>query len=284
MELDPLDWSGVYVTDTENIPHASWKEMNAPSEQEAHAHLGATIQDNDRTPSIPWEWSESCCSIWHNCHEDWIGDGLTDLAISGPTQCQNDKHLMKAFGCRPNRCSKHGKIVKRFIRSKDWKKKLKLKFNRRRHLFVRLVTVGRPGIKHHDIDELEEIIAEYRKDIIANFNTLRKRAIWKNSVDGGMWFFENTIDIQDNGKVKVNPHLHIALLCSEKLPVQEINNYLAGVNGINLGRMWVSTPRNANGTIKKASIDDAVNYCINYIKLDQQIDGRNRGTFGTVYN
>ena len=258
--------------------------MNAPSEQEAHAHLGATIQDTDRTSSIPWEWDESCCSIWHNCHKDWIGDSLSDLAIPGDTQCQNDKHLMKAFGCRPNRCSKHGKIVKRFIRSKDWKKKLNKKFNRRRHHHVRMITIGQPGIKHHDQEHLEEVIADYHKDVIANFNTLRKRSIWKKSVDGGMWFFENTIDLQDSGKVKVNPHLHIALLCSEKLPVKEMNNYLAGVNKINLGRIWVSTPRNANGTIKKASTEDAINYCVNYIKLDQQIDGRNRGTFGTVYN
>ncbi len=256
---------------------------NAPREHKQDAHLGATIQVNDKTSSIPWEWDESCCSIWHNCYENYTSDGHSDCLPNGPTQCQNDKHLMKAFGCKPNRCSSHGKTVKRFIRSKDWKKKLRKKFNKRRHHHVRMITIGQPGIKHHNPEELEDVIKDYRKDVITNFNALRRRSIWKNSVDGGMWFFENTIDIQENGKVKVNPHLHVALLCSEELPVKDLNEYLAGVNGINLGRIWVSTPRNSNGTIKKASTKDAINYCVNYIKLDQQIDGRNRGTFGTVY-
>ncbi len=258
--------------------------MNAPSEQEANAHLGATIQVKDWIMTPSWEWSESCCSIWHNCYVNYTSDGHNDALPNSPTQCQNDKHLMKAFGCRPNRCSKHGKIVKRFIRTKDWKKKLKLKFNRRRHCFIRMITISRGGIKHHPIEDLDDVIQEYRKDIVANFNLLRKRQIWKKSVDGGMWFFENTLDLQDNGLIKVNPHLHIILLCSKQLPVTKLNEYLAGVNGIDLGRIWVSTPRHPNGQIKKGDVKDAINYCVNYIKLDQQIDGRNRGTFGTVYN
>jgi hypothetical protein len=256
---------------------------NAPREQEAHAHLGATVRDKEQSSPHLWEWEEHCCSIWHNCYENYTSDGHSDVIPNGPAQCQNNKHLMKEFGCKPNRCSVHGKIVKQWRRSKDWKKKLKLKFIRKRHVFIRMITIGRPGIKHHDIEKLDEVIREYRTDMIANFNTLRKRSIWKNSVDGGMWFFENTIDILDNGKVKVNPHLHIVLLCSKMLPVKKLNNYIAGMNGIDLGRINVSVPRHPNGQLKKCSTKDAINYCINYVKKDTQIDGRNRGTFGTVY-
>jgi plasmid rolling circle replication initiator protein Rep len=99
-----------------------------------------------------------------------------------------------------------------------------------------------------------------------------------------MWFFEATIDLQDNGMVKINPHLHIVLLCSQMLPVKDMNNYLSGTNKINLGRINVSVPRWPNGQIKVCKPKDAINYCINYMKTDQQADGRNRGTFGTMYN
>ena len=247
-------------------------------------HLGATIQGKEQISAIPWEWSETCCSIWHNCQDEYRGDPLSDIAVPGEILCQNDKHLMKAFGCRPNRCSKHGKIVKRFIRTKDWKKKLKLKFNRKRHCFIRMITISQSGVKHHPVDELDNVIQEYRKDIVSNFNLLRKRQIWKKSVDGGMWFFENTLDVQNNGLVKVNPHLHIVLLCNKQLPVKKLNEYVAGVNGINLGRIFVSVPRHPNGQLKKCDTKDAINYCINYVKKDTQIDGRNRGTFGTMFN
>jgi hypothetical protein len=268
----------------DHIMVAHRQAMDAPHEQEAHVHLGATVQGKETISPELWEWNEKCCSIWHNCFENYTSDGHTDNLPNGPTQCQNNKHLMKAFGCKPNRCSDHGKTVKTFIRTKDWKKKLKLKFNRRRHCFIRMITIGRPGVKLHQADDIEEIISSYRNSMIIEFHKFRKRSIWKNSVDGGMWFFEATINLQDNGMVKINPHLHIVLLCSKMLPVKDMNDYLAGTNKINLGKIHVSVPRWPNGQIKICKPTDAINYCINYMKTDQQIDGRNRGTFGSMYN
>ncbi len=246
-------------------------------------HLGATIQDKEQSSSHLWEWEEHCCSIWHNCYEHLWGKPEAAHEHENITQCQNNKHLMKAFGCKPNRCPVHGKTVKQWIRSKHWKNLLQKKFIRARHLFIRMITLSQPGIKHHELEDLDDTIKQYRSNMLAEFREFRKRSIWSNSVDGGMWFFECEINLLENGLVKLNPHLHVVLLCNKKLPVEDINKYIAGMNGINLGRVWVSIPRNSNGSLKKCTTEDAINYCINYVKKESQVDGRNRGTFGTMF-
>lgn len=145
-----------------------------------------------------------------------------------------------------------------------------------------MVTLGIPGKKFHDVKDIDILIAEYRKFIVGEFHRLRERKIWKESVDGGMWFFEVVINLEEGG-VKLHPHLHMVLLCSKMLPIVDLNEYVAGPNGIALGRFHVSTPRNPNGTIKKAKPADAINYCMSYLKKEEQLDGRNRQTFGTMY-
>ena len=81
------------------------------------------------------------------------------------------------------------------------------------------------------MDKLEVSIAKYRSELTSNFHRLRERRIWKSHVDGGMWFFEVTVDVVDDEHVKLNPHLHIILLCSKKFPVSKINRYLNSSTG-----------------------------------------------------
>ena len=255
--------------------------------QKAASQIGATIQDNEQSLLWPFQWHPECCKIHHECNMDFVGGG-THEGIEyhygmGTIKCENNKHLMKAFGCRPNRCLPHGKEVKTFIRTKKWKLKLKKKFKKNRHLFVRMLTLGLPGIKHHPLEDLDQVISEYRKYIVGEFHTLRERQIWKDVVDGGMWFFEVTIDIQPDGMVKVNPHLHMPILCNKKLPIKELNQYLADPNGINLGRAYVSVPKDKEGKFKKHEAQDAINYCMSYLKKDEQLNGRNRQTFGCLF-
>ncbi len=160
--------------------------------------------------------------------------------------------------------------------------KLHDKFELRRHHHIRMGTVGYPGSKIVLTRNLEEEICSYRKLICSNFNKLRKRAIWKDHVDGGIWFFECTTKKVDDEHTKINPHLHVVMLCPKLFPIKQVNNYLAGLSGITLGRFQISTPRDKKGRIKQCTPYDAISYCTSYMKEEQQIDGRNRQTFGIL--
>lgn len=200
-----------------------------------------------------------------------------------PVRCRCDRTLMQAYRCIPNRCRSCSRDLKRWLRSKTWKKKLTARFSRRRHHHIRMATVGMPGTKIVPAKLLDKTIDEYRSKIIQEFNKLRKRSIWSEHVDGGIWFFEATIDILPDEEVKVNPHLHMVLLCPKMFPVNKVNEYILPLSGIQLGRFWISTPRNQDGTIKKCTPADSINYCMSYLKKDTQLDGRNRQTFGNMH-
>ena len=173
---------------------------------------------------------------------------------------------------------------KSWLLSKSYQKKLRKKFNKRRHHHIRMATVGKPGTKIVDSNKLESAIISYRQEIVYELYKLRKKKIWKEHVDGGLWFFEYTIDLQGEGKVKVNPHLHLVLLCPKMFPVKQINEYVECLSGIGLGRFHISTPRHADGRLKKSSASDAINYCLSYLKKDNQLDGKNRSAFGNMFN
>ena len=215
------------------------------------SRVGATVQGNGKPPAFFCEILEDShdgrCRIYHRCWSHPTGDLHSDNLPGGEIQCLNDKDLMAAYRCIPNRCKEHSRELKRWQLSQEWKKKLRKKFNRRRHHHIKMVTVGLPGSKIVDCDRVDESIKSFRQQITYELYKLRKRPIWKEHVDGGLWFFECTIDIKEEGKVKVNPHLHLVLLCPKMFPVTRINEYVECLSGIGLGRFHVSTPRHADG-------------------------------------
>lgn len=249
------------------------------------AQLGLTIQDNGKL----FEFSKKCCSIFHKCYElkqmmlSEDGLGLRPSHVDKlVARCENHKTKMKWYGCVPNRCSKHNKRIKTFQRTKDLEHKLASKFEQRRHHHIRMATIGMPGQKVTELNKVEKSIVEWRTLIKEEFCKLRKRSIWKTHVDGGMYFFECTITPIGNGQVKINPHLHMVLLCPKKFPIVQMNNYLASLTGITLGRFHISTPRDKQGRIKKCRPIDAIGYCTSYMKEEQQLDGKNRQRFGNL--
>ncbi len=163
------------------------------------------------------------------------------------------------------------------------KRKLNKKFNKHRHHHVRMVTLGLPGRKLTTKNK-EKLISEYRDIIKKEFKKLRERKIWKESVDGGIYFFECTENDEDDGQTTINPHLHMVLLCPKKFGVKAMNDYVSSINGISLGRFWISTPRDKKGRIKKTTPESAIHYCVSYVKKPNQLDGKNRQSFGIMYN
>jgi hypothetical protein len=151
-----------------------------------------------------------------------------------------------------------------------------------------MLTLGLPGKKTFPADEIEERAEEFRNKLVENFKKLRARSIWKDCIDGGMWFYEYTLDIVKGG-VKINPHLHMVILANKMVPIKEMNDYIersgfySDTEGIQLGRIHVSSSRDKQGRIKKTSARDAINYCCNYLKKDTQSNGRNRQTFGNQF-
>lgn len=247
--------------------------------------LGANIQGKG------WTFGFTCseCTIFHKCQpmvaaSNDIGVGYDSTA---PYGCVT-KELARGYRCRPNRCKSCARECKSWIRTQDWKKKLKESFSFRRHRFIRMLTLGLPGQKIFPAREVDVQAELFRLQLVSNFKKLRDRTIWKDCIDGGMWFFEYTLDIVKGG-VKINPHLHMVVLASKMIPISEINNYIAvsgfksDQKGIQLGRVHVSTTRDKRGRIKKTSHSDAINYCCNYLKKDTQSDGRNKQTFGNQF-
>ncbi len=245
------------------------------------AQLGANIQDNGNPPGF------FCakCTIHHECYLEWTGDSFSDRIPLGDPICADNAETMRIHGCRPNRCLTCARELKRWQRSAAWKKKLIAKFDRKRHHHIRMITIGLPGTKLVHQDTLLKSVYAYRQQMTRELNRLRRKPIWKNHVDGGMWFFECTTDVVNNDHVKINPHMHLVVLCPKLFPVQKMNDYLLDqhwTGGISLGRVFINASRNDDGTIKKSTPWDATNYCINYLKKDMQFEGRNRGRFGIL--
>lgn len=131
------------------------------------------------------------------------------------------------------------------------------------------------------------------RNILKNrFKIMRKRSkFWKKYVDGGQWFFECPID--ENGIA--NPHLHVLLVGSKKIPVEELSEEFSKYK---LGEVtYFSSPKNKKGVIQKMTYwrnrklvvnKSAVSRCLNYVsaymKKDEQADGKNNSWFGSLYN
>ncbi len=131
------------------------------------------------------------------------------------------------------------------------------------------------------------------RNILKNrFKIMRKRSkFWKKYVDGGQWFFE--CPINENGIA--NPHLHVLLVGSKKIPVQELSEEFSKYK---LGEVtYFSSPKNKKGVIQKMTYwrnrklvvnKSAVSRCLNYVsaymKKDEQADGKNNSWFGSLYN
>ncbi len=249
------------------------------------AQLGANVQGNEN----PFGFFCTKCTIYHKCKPLVAGDVHRDeyIHLSAPALCKTRK-LAKGYGCRPNRCLECKRDCNAWQLTQEWKKKLKESFSFRRHRFIRMLTLGLPGQKIFQEDEIEKQALIFRDTLVENFKKLRARAIWKDCVDGGMWFYEYTLDIVEGG-IKINPHLHMVVLASKMVPIKELNDYIesSGFNsdtkGIQLGRLWVSPTRDKRGRIKKTSTSDAINYCVNYLKKDTQSNGKNRHTFGNQF-
>jgi hypothetical protein len=249
------------------------------------AQLGANVQGKEN----PFGFFCKKCTIYHKCkplvagdlHNNWYTDH------DAPALCKT-KELAKGYGCIPNRCSECNNECNSWIRTQNWKKKLRESFSFRRHRFIRMLTLGLPGQKIFHADEIEKQSEVFRLQLIENFKKLRARKIWKDCIDGGMWFYEYTLDIVEGG-VKINPHLHMVVLASKMVPIKEMNDYIeqsgfySETKGIQLGRIHVSVTRDKKGRIKKTSASDAINYCCNYLKKDTQSNGRNRQTFGNQF-
>lgn len=245
------------------------------------AQLRANIQVNGNPPGF------FCakCTIHHECYLEWTGDLFSDRIPLGDPICANNAETMRIHGCKPNRCLPCARELKRWQRSVAWKKKLIAKFDRKRHHHIRMITIGLPGTKLVHQDTLLESVTAYRVHMTSELNRLRRKPIWKNHVDGGMWFFECTTDVVENDHVKINPHMHLVVLCPKLFPVGKMNDYLLEqhwTGGISLGRVFINASRNEDGTIKRSCAWDATNYCINYLKKDMQFEGRNRGRFGIL--
>lgn len=151
-------------------------------------------------------------------------------------------------------------------------------------------------------------LSQGRAHLISGFNNLRKSVFWKKHVDGGAWFYEYTTDASDQyvtidcldgpsdigtkpetitwtigDHTTVHPHLHCLILSPKKIPMPLLNQELRNRG---LGDAWVTVPKDKNGNIiedDKMSINRALGYALKYLDKNIQIDGRNRGTFGSLY-
>lgn len=145
------------------------------------------------------------------------------------------------------------------------------------------------NLKHTNKSDYQIHLREILK---SRFKLMRKRSkFWKKYVDGGQWFYECPID--ENGIA--NPHLHVLLVGSKKIPIEELSEEFSKYK---LGEVsYFSSPRNKNGVIQKmtywrnrklvvnkSAVSRSLNYVSNYMKKDEQADGKNNSWFGSLYN
>ena len=207
------------------------------------------------------------CTIWHDMF-------CRDSGRECP-QMPFEKHT--SWGsCRPNRCQSCDRDLKRWLRQQKWKRKILASFDYEKHRFLKFGTIGLPGHKIFPIENEDDYI-EFRERLTHNFKLLRKDKLWKECVDGGMWFFEVTetpIPVHEvhianamPSRKKINPHLHI---------LQE----LCAKHG--LGRFKFSKPTDKAGNDIMPGIKNALYYTMSYLKKETQVQGKNRDTFGVL--
>ena len=207
--------------------------------------------------------------------------------------------------CRPNRCTNCDRDLKRWLRIQKWKRKIIANFDYDKHRFLKFGTVGLPGDKIFPIENEDDYI-EFRERLTHNFKQLRREPLWKECVDGGMWFFEVTerpIPVPADNQVriiealvvaekvhyaplivqptlkKINPHLHILFFGPKKVPYEELQE-LCVKHG--LGRFKFSKPTDKVGNDIMPGIKNALYYTMSYLKKETQVQGRNRDTFGAL--
>jgi hypothetical protein len=148
------------------------------------------------------------------CEECEIYDFL--LGTVGPLLgTENPEYLQQH--CRPNRCTRCDRHLKRWQRQANGIEQIKKQFKWSRHKFIKFGTIGMPGTKEFPVELADDQIKPYREEIVAKFKLLRRSKVWKDNVDGGKWFFEVTTrtsleqehtndDPNSIIDVKLNPH------------------------------------------------------------------------------
>lgn len=226
----------------------------------------------------------------------------------------------------PIRCSKHNKELKTWQRGKKsidkWEKLFFKNYHKWR--FVKMLTITTPPVLHWEIKidrnkqstmypevghehsyyvrhtktgkytsyKKSDYQVKLREVLKSRFKSMRKRSkFWNKYVEGGQWFFECPID--DNGIA--NPHLHVLLVGSKKIPVEELSEEFGKYK---LGEVtYFSAPRNKHGVVQKmtywrnrklmlnkSAVRRALNYVSSYMKKEEQADGKNNSWFGSLYN
>lgn len=253
-------------------------------------HLGANVQDKEEYDELgffifrefPFTCGEEIYKFPTPTSQVAIYKGICANAKPDPSVGQE----------YPKRCVKCNNEKRRWERRRDWNKRIQKRFCERCHSFIKFVTVGLPGQKFFDPS------IDRRKELVTKFKRLRNTEFWKKYIDGGMWFYEETSSerlhglqnqktldnssafFESNITLHINPHLHILLLSTKKIPYDQLQEEAAKVG---LGKFKFSSPRNKNGSYSKPSVKNALWYLLSYLKKDTQIDARCRGTFGCLY-
>ncbi len=135
----------------------------------------------------------------------------------------------------------------------------------------------------------------WREELRKRFNKLRRDKWWNSVVDGGIWFYETTLEeIEDFEQqddlndidMKIHPHFHCMILGPRNLAgpgrnFEELNN-LFEKHG--LGKPSVSVARSKSGKAINASLNKSLWYLTNYLKKQEHAEGINRGSFGIFNN
>lgn len=240
--------------------------------------IGANIQDNDNRPGF------ICaeCTVFHRCYI------VVEDALEMQMTCNLNKEAMQIHRCIPNRCNSCKRRLRSWQLEQRYKRLLGRHFNRQRHHHIRMITWGWLGNRVIHMDDRDQGIADAKSELVAGMKALRCHQIWKEHVDGGIWFFECTEEPMDDGQMHINPHLHLVVLCPKIFPVGKINDHLEELRWRNadaktskLGRCFINHSRNTDGTIKKSKPQDAINYCVSYAKRPE-VSGKSRNTFGEL--
>lgn len=240
--------------------------------------IGANIQDNENPPGFIC----AKCTVFHRCYV------LNEDALELSTICNLNQEAMQIHRCIPNRCNSCKRKLRSWQLEQRYKRLLWRHFNRQRHHHIRMITWGWLGNRTINVDDRDQVTADAKAELVAGMKALRCHQIWKEHVDGGIWFFECTEEPMDDGQLHINPHLHLVVLCPKIFPVGKMNDHLEDLRWRNaaaktskLGRCFINHSRNKDGTIKKSKPQDAINYCVAYAKRPE-VSGKSRNTFGEL--
>ena len=271
---------------------------NEPDLKNPDLRIGLSIQDTENPPGFVCDK----CTVFHRCQK------YDDAHITMKPTCDIDKDVMKMHGCIPNRCNRCSRWNKRWQLGETYKRNLVAKFDKRRHHHIRMVQLGWLGERkvekkfigsklkftreeHPMLGQWKCPIRRARDEMISGLKALREYHIWKEHVDGGIWFFEVTTKPVGDHHMHINPHMHLVLLCPKKFPVEQINNLLFDQNGLvrregtrvsKLGRCHIHSTRcKKTGKFLKSKPKDAANYLVSYAKRPG-IVGKSRNQFGIL--